>query len=61
MKQELFLFTVPNGKTYKVVDTGKGGFEIWSKQINGEFVYITKSANMTGVKNFLRTSGYKGH
>lgn len=59
MKEELFIFRVPSGKSFKIIDNN-GLFEIWAQQVNGEFVYIESSQDMEGVKTFLKSKGYNG-
>lgn len=61
MNQELFLFSLPNGKTFKIVDKGKTGLEIWRRQINGEYVHVETSPDMNCVKIYLKSCGYRGH
>jgi hypothetical protein len=60
MKNEIFLFHLPNGKVFKVLDSN-GEYEIWRKQPNGEFVYAKTSSDMNCVKKFFKNSGYQGY
>jgi hypothetical protein len=57
------IFKLLNGKEYKIIDTKKpyqdgeypsGGYEIFLKQENGEFVYIDNSPNIVTVNEFLK-------
>ena len=59
VKDELFIMSLPNGKTFKVTQKNKT-YEIWKEQPNKEFVQVDIVENMESVQNFLRNNGYKG-
>jgi len=60
MGEELFLFHIANGKSYKI-NKNKQNFEIYEQQINGEFVLVDSTLSMESVKTFLKKNGYKGY
>lgn len=60
------IYTLPNGRVYKVVDTGKpyvhgeypeGGFAITTLLQNGNWLYIDNSPDKICVENFLKAAG----
>lgn len=59
MRRELFLFNLPDGKCYKIVENQQD-FEIYEKQINNEFVLVDNVLSMDMVKDFLKSKGYNG-
>lgn len=61
MKNEIFLFSLPNGKTFKVFECGESGYEVWRKQPNNEFVYVETFLKMECVKDFFKSGGYNGY